>query len=131
MNELRTKTPKEDKEQLIFVESNNPNNPQVFQKILDFINFLKKDPKYDSLLKNIEIIKSQKQTLNLEKLLKRSYFGTEKFIFGSHKCGSCSSCKFIEERGSVYFHRADPPVDFEIKHIPLRLELMLTCIQLL
>ena len=116
VNELRTKTPKVDKEQLIFVESNNPNNPQVFQKILDFINFLKTDPKYDSLLKNIEIIKSQKQTLNLEKLLKRSYFGTEKFIFGSHKCGSCSSCKFIEERGSVYFHRADPPVDFEIKH---------------
>ena len=90
VNELRTKTPKVDKEQLIFVESNNPNNPQVFQKILDFINFLKTDPKYDSLLKNVEIIKSQKQTLNLEKLLKRSYFGTEKFNFGSHKCGSCS-----------------------------------------
>ena len=91
---LRTITPKVAKEQLIFVQSNNPNNPQVFPKMITCINYLQTDPKYDKLLKGVEIIKSEKQTQNFEKIFKRSYFGTEKFNFGAHKCGGCSSCSF-------------------------------------
>ena len=114
LKDLRTKTPKQEKDQLIFVQSNNPNNPQVFSKMLTFIDYLKTDPKYSILLKGVEIMKSESQPPNLERMFKRSYFGEEQFNFGSHKCGGCSSCKFMEERDSVYFHRVD--IDFDIKH---------------
>ena len=115
---LRTKKPKSEKEQLIFVQSNNPNNPTIFPKILAFIDYLKTEPKYEKLFEKISVIKSETQPPNLERTLKKSYFGTRMFDYGSHQCGVCSTCKFIEVRNNVFFEHANPPslMDFDIMH---------------
>ena len=106
---LRTKKPKSEKEQLIFVQSNNPNNPTIFPKILAFIDYLKTEPKYEKLFEKISVIKSETQPPNLERTLRKSYFGTRMFDYGSHQCGVCSTCKFIEVRNNVFFEHANPP----------------------
>ena len=64
---LRLKVAKEKKEQIIFVNTNNPCNPPVFGDLMKYINCLKirKQGKFSNLFKNVDFIQSKKQPSNL------------------------------------------------------------------
>ena len=115
-NILRQKVIKEKKQQLIFVETRNPENPNVFNKLRGFIEHLTTNERLSKILGKVEIIKSERQPKNLGDLLQHSYFGTKMFDFGVKKCGAspCITCRFIEEGVSVYFPHVD--THFQIRH---------------
>ena len=117
IDRLRQKVVREKKQQLVFVQTRNPQNPNVFKRLLSLVDLLKTDERYANLLDKVDIIKSERQPPNLGNLLQHSYFGTKKFDHGVKKCGAtppCSTCKFLEEGDSVYFPHAD--THFKIKH---------------
>ena len=74
---LRQKVAKENKQQIIFVNTNNPCNTPVFCNLMKYRNCLKirKLGKFSNLFKNVEFIQSKKQTANLGDTLQHSYFG--------------------------------------------------------
>ena len=114
---LRLKVAKEKKEQIIFVNTNNPCNPPVFGDLMKYINCLKirKQGKFSNLFKNVDFIQSKKQPSNLGDTLQHSYFGLEKFDHGVKKFESnCSTCPYIEEGTEAYFPNAD--VTIKIRH---------------
>ena len=116
MNVLRQKVAKEKGQQLIFVETRNPKNPDIFHKLRNFVEHLKTNERLSHILGGVEIMKSQRQPKNLGDLLQHSYFGTKKFELGVTKCGAtpCVTCKHIEEGNSCYFPKVD--THFEIRH---------------
>ena len=116
INTLRQKVTRDKGRQLIFVETRNPRNPCVFNKLRSFVEHLKTNERLERILDKVEIVKSQRQPKNLGALLQHSYFGTKMFEFGVKKCGSspCVTCKFIEEGDSVDFPHVD--THFQIRH---------------
>ena len=115
---LRQKVTKEKNEQLIFVHTNNPNNPLVFREIMKYLNCLKIEgnEKFFNIFKNVDFIQSRKQPSNLGDILQHSYFGNLKFQHGVKKCGTldCGTCIYLEEGEEAYFPNVD--VTIRIKH---------------
>ena len=68
------------------------------------------------LLKNIKVIKSEKQPKNLGDILQHSYFGSKMFDHGSKKCGAipCVTCNYIEEGVTAYFPNVG--MHYKIRH---------------
>ena len=113
---LRQKVVKDKKKQLVFVQTHNPLNPNVFNKLRSFVENLKTNERFSKLFDTVEVIKSEKQPKNLGNLLQHSYFGSNMFDHGVTKCGAtrCITCKYIEEGNTVYFPLTD--TYFKIKH---------------
>ena len=113
---LRQKVVREKEQQIVFVQTRNPLNPNVFNRLRDFVDLLKTNERFSLLFEKVKIIKTEKQPQNLGNLLQHSYFGTKKFDHGVKKCGAtpCITCRYIEEGDTVYFPHVD--THFKIKH---------------
>ena len=109
-----TKPPKND-DLLVYLQINNPNNPNVFGYIRDYVSFLGKSKKYQNIFGGVKVIKSEKQPPNLQKLLVKSNILRENLNAQVTKCGrsNCGTCRHILETDTVNFHRVN--VDFKIK----------------
>ena len=112
---LRTKTMSTDLNLLPFVQTHNPRNPQVYSFLVQSFNFLKSSEKYNDLLKDVRLIKSERQPKNLGRILQSSFFSSKKPKFGVTKCNQkrCGTCRYLMEQDRVYFNEAN--LDFKIK----------------
>ena len=116
-SDLRKKVVREkEKQPLIFVQTRNSANPNVFNHLRKFVDHLKTDERLSIILDDVKVIKSERQPKNLGSLLTHSYFGTSIFDHGVKKCGGkrCITCSYIEEGDSVYFPHVD--THFKIRH---------------
>ena len=106
---LRDKVPSKSEELLVFVQGHNPINPQVFQKLSNCFNFLKTTEKFRELFGGTKLIKSERQPLNLGRLLQRSQFSSAILKKGCVKCrkSNCGTCSYLSEVDSVNFHRVN------------------------
>ena len=115
---LREKVIREKKDQLIFVNTFNPQNPQVFQKLMSYLKCLKisENEKYSHIFRDVSIIQSRRQPPNLGLIIQSSYFGSLKFQHGVSKCNAnrCITCSYLEEGTEVFFHVSG--VTIKIKH---------------
>ena len=83
---LRTKTVHEEKNIIPFVQTHNPKNPEIYKYILSAFNFLTSSPKYFNLFEGTRLIKSERQSKNLGRILQNSYFSSEKAKWGITRC---------------------------------------------
>ena len=83
---LRTKTVHEEKNIIPFVQTHNPKNPEIYKYILSAFNFLTSSPKYFNLFEGTHLIKSERQSKNLGRILQNSFFSSEKTKWGITRC---------------------------------------------
>ena len=122
-NDLWVKIAREDQNLLVFVQTNNPRNPKVYEDLQKTINFLKSTEKYGSIFKNVKAIKSERQPSNLKSLLVHSNIAKKKTPIGTKKCckKKCGTCKYILETKTTNFHRSKKFKTFKInKHFECR-----------
>ena len=62
---LRTKALLKDQKLLVFVQTHNPKNPQIFGNLLESFNFLIASKKFANIFKDLKFIKSERQPRNL------------------------------------------------------------------
>ena len=109
--ELRETVVRDKDELLVFVQTYNPKNPNIFGKIRESFEFLKDSEKYSKTFSKTKLIKSEKQPKNLGSLLRNSKISSSVTTYtpGVKKCGrsNCGTCAHILEDISTYFHRAD------------------------
>lgn len=112
---LRTKTVKDQEKILPFVQTHNPKNPQVYKYLLSAFNFLTSSEKYSNLFKDTRLIKSERQPKNLGRLLQKSFFSSEKPVWGVTRChkSNCGTCSYLKEVDHFMFHRVK--IDFKIR----------------
>ena len=106
---LRTPTTKESDKLLVFVQTHNPKNPQVFGKMLEKLSLLRESEKYKNLFEGVEIIKSERQPQNLGQMLQHSNVVKPNSVKGCKKCNitPCATCPFILQADQIYFSRTD------------------------
>ena len=108
---LRTKVSHEKSKIIPFVQTHNPQNPEVYKYLLSSFNFLLSSQKYADIFKETKLIKSERQPKNLGRLLQSSYFSREKPRFGVKRCNrsNCGTCPFLQECTTVNFPGAEKP----------------------
>ena len=113
---LRTKNIQKDAHILPFVQTHNPRNPDVYGFLVNAFNFLVSSEKFKNLFKGLKIIKSERQSKNLGRLLQNSNFNTTQPKWGVFKCNQkkCVTCDYLMEKDSIYFDQVN--VNFKIKH---------------
>ena len=101
---------------IIFVTTHNPQNPDVWSIVKNAFDFLKTSPNLKRVFGNLQLIKSERQTKNLGRLLQNSYFSESTAMPGTTKCNrpKCGTCPYILETDSVYFNDAN--VHFKIRN---------------
>ena len=112
---LRTKTVQKSTNILPFVQTHNPRNPDVYEIIVKAFNFLLTSEKYHNLLKDVKLIKSERQPKNLGRILQNSFFSKTERNPGVKKCNQkrCVTCQYLIESNSVNFDQVN--INFEIK----------------
>ena len=115
---LRQKVQREKNDLITFVHTNNPRNPQVFGKLMKFVDCLRvgTNEKFNKVFSDVKFIPSRRQPSNLGDILTHSYFGTAKHDHGVKWCTrtSCITCKYMEEGTQVFFPNVG--VCIKIKH---------------
>ena len=106
---LRENSISEEENVLVFVQTHNPKNPNVFSEIIKSLDFLMCNPKYKNIFSNLKIIKSEKQNKNLGQILQKSNIGNEKPIHGCFKCNrkKCGTCKYLLVSNEVNFPKVN------------------------
>lgn len=106
---LRKSVHKNNDKLLVFVQKNNPKNPNIFCKIRQSFESLKSSELYSKAFSNTKLIKSERQPPNLGKLLRHSNIDTGVELHSVIKCGrsNCGTCPHLLETSEVYFHRAN------------------------
>ena len=104
--------------EIAFVHTYDPTLPQLFSKIEEFTSRLYTSRELKPIFGETRIINSQREPLNLGRLLQHSRFEDSPLNVGDtrvKKCGvqSCGCCEDILEVNSFYFHNSG--VDFQIK----------------
>ena len=103
--DLRISKEKTDEKVLAFISTNNPRNPNIFNKITSAMEQIRNCPKMNKQLENKNLIHSKKQPPNLEKILCNSKY-TSGNNFGVKKCGkNCVCCKYLLEIKEHIFKR--------------------------
>ena len=107
----------ENEDLLVFVQTNNPKNPKIYNELLKNINFLKSTVKYGSAFNRVKVIKSERQCSNLKSLLVHSIIAKNKTPFGTKKCckKKCGTCKYLIETQTTNFHRSNKFKTFKIR----------------
>ena len=105
---LWEKVPQEANKLLVFVQTYNPRNPQIYGDLVKNIDFLRTTEKYGSIFKDVKVIKSERQSSNLKSLLVHSNIAKKKDT-GTKKCSKkkCGTCKYFCETKTTSFHRAN------------------------
>ena len=100
IEDLRSSKPKQPAQECItFVTTHNPNNPELFPKIINNLDILQQDDKFSKILRNTKIIKSKRQPPNLKKLLTNAKFTDTNAQPKVTKCNKprCGTCSYIIE----------------------------------
>ena len=76
-----------------YVSIHNPKNPEIFNVMNFNLPILQKDPKMNTVLSDIKLIKSKQQPNNLKRLLIKAKFNHdsnhEVKLYNRPKCGLC------------------------------------------
>ena len=108
--DLRKQTVKNDDDKsLVYVETFNPKNPKIFEKIKEVISFLSHSSTYKNIFENLNFIKSDRQPKNLGQLLQSSRISNAPINKGSRICGksNCGTCFYLGEGKTVKFKGLD------------------------
>lgn len=103
---LRKDTTKNENENLlVYVETHNPKNPNVFGKIKEIISILSNSSKYKQIFEKVELIKSVRQPKSLGQILQHSKISTVVKLNGSKICykNNCVTCFYLEESRKISF----------------------------
>ena len=106
----------EDEGKLIFVTTHNPQNPHVWEVVSNAFEFLTSCERLKKIFGKFKLIKSERQTKNLGRLLQKSYFNQNPPVQGTSKCKRprCGTCPFLFETDHVSF--SNTGVVYKIKN---------------
>lgn len=111
---LRQQKENNQKEIIPFISTFNPNNPKVFPIIKQSFNNFKYSKTLENVFRNKTLIHSTRQAPNLERILCKSKFVSEKQTYRTSKCGkSCYCCPYLLESSKYKFKKSLK--EFEIK----------------
>ena len=101
---LRTVKEKSEEKIIPYVSTHNPQDPEMFQVILDNVPILKEDDKMRNILTKYKLIKSKRQPYNLKRLLTKAKF-TSNNTPKVTKCNkpTCGLCIHLLEGHSFTF----------------------------
>ena len=95
--ELRINKDRETDDNIVFISTHNPKNPNVNDIINNAMFLLKSNPILREIFGNIKLIKSRRTPPSLTVSLIRSVFTSNKPVFGVKKCHKkiCQTCPLI------------------------------------
>ena len=118
-NTLRNKVPKEEEKTLVFVQTHNPKNPHVFWYLRQKFDCLISSRKFGGIFKGYTIIKSERQTKNLGRILQKSDLSPVLLPPGNYKCNKsrCGTCAHMTECNNIPFNTETGVTNFKLlKH---------------
>ena len=124
-NEILRENSRKNKEEVIaYVSTFNPRDPELFGKIREDINILKRDNVMKEVLSKYKIIKSKRQPPNLKKLLTRATYTENKKEPEVKRCNNprCGLCKHILEGKEYKFKngkkiKVNQTMNCEVKNV--------------
>ena len=104
-SELRTKKDKDHDNNIVFVHTYNPKNPNINTAINSAMSLLQSDPILNPIFGHLKVIKSRREPPSLLDSLTSSKFTFDKPIFGVKKCNKnrCLTCPLIYETDRYNF----------------------------
>lgn len=105
-NSLRHKVVREDSKTLVFLQTHNPKNPHVFGYLRRKFESLLSSRKFGEIFKSYKLIKSERQTKNLGRMLQKPNLAPVILPSGSFKCGksNCGTCPYLLVTDNVRFN---------------------------
>ena len=102
---------------LVYVQTHNPKNPNVFYYLRNAFNSLIVTRRYADIFKDTKLIKSVRQPANLGRLLQKHNIFVEDTHNGCVKCdkSNCGTCDYILNTDTVYFNNVLTGVETNFK----------------
>ena len=101
---LREKKSKVKGENLVFLTTHNPRNPNVNKIINNAMEVLNGEPTLNKIFGHLKVIKSKRVSKSLGDILTSSSYSTREFSNGVKKCNvsRCKTCNHITPCNSIY-----------------------------
>ena len=113
---FRQKVSQEDSKSIVFVQTQNPKNPHVFWKLRQQFDSLIGSAKFGHIFKDYSLIKGERQTKNMGRILQKSNISPDILPQGSFKCNksNCGTCPYLIETDNVIFDSDGGVVNFKL-----------------
>ena len=96
-------------ENIAFITTHNPNNPQVTGLIKQTFNNIKKSNKLRRIFNNKKLVIAKRKTPNIKQMISRAAFTLNSTTNGIKKCKrpKCVTCSHFEEVSEIIFKNSD------------------------